>query len=238
MYSYRMKKDALAKGIVLVTKNIREAHVELGKIEVASGEYAIVECDGTFINDILRQIPLGMAKSMLEHITQKGVPLVQDGDKLAVKFSFKKAITIANEKKFTGDQPWQPEKDPQKLTDTDRAVLEKLAIAAVAKLEATNWDESLKAAQRAAKAEKDAAKTDADKADSVNRRLKALQKDAAELGITITKGNVGEAAAVQLPASIAKIVEKLMPFAEDDAKIIEIFTAIATVLAPAPSKAA
>ena len=80
--------------------------------------------------------------------------------------------------------------------------------------------------------------TDADKVDSVNRRLKNLQKDAAELGITITKGNVGEVAAVALPPSIAKIVEKLMPYADDDAKIIEIFTALATVLAPAPSKAA
>ena len=238
MFNYRMKKDDLAKGIVLVTKNIREAHVELGKLEVAAGEYVIVDCNGTYINDILRQIPLGMAKSMLEHITQKGVPIVQDGDKLEVKFSFKKAITIANEKKFTGDQPWQPEKDPQKLTDSDRAVLEKLAIAAVAKLEATNWDESLKAAQRAAKAEKDAAKTDADKVDSVNRRLKNLQKHAAELGITITKGNVGEVQAVTLPPAITKIVEKLMPYAEDDAKLVEIFTAIATVLAPAPSKAA
>lgn len=238
MFNYRMKKDELAKGIILVTKNIREASIELGKFEVAAGEYAIVDCDGTYINDILRQIPVGMAKSMLDHITQKGVPLVQDGDKLAVKFSFKKAITIASEKKFAGDKPWTPEKDPQKLVAADHAVLEKLAIAAVAKLEASNWDESLKAAQRAAKAEKEAAKTDAEKVDSVNRRLKNLQKDAAELGITITKGNVGEAAAVQLPASIAKIVEKLMPFAEDDAKIIEIFTAIAGVLAQGPAKAA
>ena len=217
--NFRMKREDVVKGIVKLGVTGKEFVKQAKEIGLAASEHAIMECNGKLLEELMDVFDNRFSGALQSWFSQKGVPFVVKDKKLT--FSARKAEGIAKDIKAV-EGSWTC--DPSKLTDVDKAVLEKICISAIATLNATEWDKPLAASRREAR---ESAKTNPD---NVKKRLERALADAKELGLD-TSDIIPVGEVVNIPDNMREIVEMLMPFGENATAMAAIVRAIGLAIA-------
>lgn len=219
--TFLMTEKALDDMITQIADTYAKMRNNVQDCMLAAAQYAVLNCNAKPMNKLLAAMPERLRPWLLKHVTQKNVPLVFNKEKGAIAFSFKVAQDMLKAKNIA----WESKKDVHDLSDTDKAMLERVWFAAEATLGATMWDSKMQAAKKADKAAKDAAKTQEDKAKAILDSFSRLEKKAKELGVDLPSST-----AAPLPKPLEDVVKMLSPVADNNAMMASVVAAIASCL--------